>query len=170
MENDTVDDGKEWGIQQKAAWNEKTHSDKGILTKTAATKLKTMGASEDFTRKVTQGMASSRTKSLITNKTLKAATTEKLEITQRIARWKLTKEKVGVDNGMFKIKSGLGARLKTLANPTTGVQRTEMRKIKHGKEKNAEKDKSVKLDTQETDGGKKRKRKVTDTIAFRILQ
>ena len=135
-----------------------SYSDKGILTKTAATKLKTMGASEEFTRKVTQGMASSRTKNLIINKTLKAATTEKLEITQRVARWKLTKEKVGIDNGMFKIKSGLGARLKTLANPTTGVQRTEMRKIKQGKEKNAEKDKSVKLDTQETDGGEKKRK------------
>ena len=33
----TIDDGKEWGDQQKAAWIDKAHSDKGILTKTVAT-------------------------------------------------------------------------------------------------------------------------------------
>ena len=33
----TIGDGKEWGNQQKAAWIDKAHSDKGILTKTAAT-------------------------------------------------------------------------------------------------------------------------------------
>ena len=56
---------------------DKAHSDKGILTKTAATKLKNMGASEDFIRKATQGMANSRIKHLIANKTLKDAEIEK---------------------------------------------------------------------------------------------
>ena len=119
----TIGDGKEWDAQQKAAWIDKAHSDKGILTKTAATNLKTMGASEDFIRKATQGMANSRIKHLIANKTLKDAAIEKTEITQRVARWKLM-EKAGAGNGVFKIKSGLGARLKTLANPTT---RTKVR-------------------------------------------
>ena len=39
-------------------------------------------------------------------------------------------EKAGAGNGVFKIKSGLGARLKTLANPTTREQKTEMSKLK----------------------------------------
>ena len=68
------------------------------MTKTAATNLKTMGASEDCIRKATQGMANSRIKHLIANKTLKDAEIEKTEITQRVARWKLM-EKAGAGNG-----------------------------------------------------------------------
>ena len=104
----TIGDDKEWGTQQKAAWIDKAHSDKGILTKTASKNMKSMGASEDFIRTATQGMATSRIQNLITNKTLKDAAIEKMEISQLVARWKLTKEKVGADNGLFKIKSGLG--------------------------------------------------------------
>ena len=69
----TIGDDKEWGTQQKAAWIDKAHSDKGILTKTAATNMKAMGASEDFIRKATQGMANSCIKHLIINETLKDA-------------------------------------------------------------------------------------------------
>ena len=64
---------------------------KGILTKTASENLKSMGASENFIRKATQGMATSRIQNLITNKTLKDAAIEKLEISQLVARWKLKK-------------------------------------------------------------------------------
>ena len=101
-------------------------------------------------------MANSRIKNLITDKTLKDAASKNW-----ISRsWKLTKEKVGADNGLFKIKSGLGARLKTLANPTTAAQRTEMGKWKKGNESNPKK---AKRDENSADN-KTRKRRLTDTI------
>ena len=67
---------------------------------------------------------------------------------------------MGADNGLFKIKSGLGARLKTLANPTTAAQRTEMSKWKKGNETNPKKAKR----DEKPAAKKTRKRRLTDTI------
>ena len=124
-----------------------------------------MGASEDFIRKATQGMATSRIQNLITNKTLKDAAIEKTEFAQKVARWKLMKEKAGAGSSDCSRLKVACARLKTLANPTTREQRKEMNERKKGNETKAKKVKSEKQYTPENPAvKKKRKRKGTGDL------
>ena len=81
------------------------------------------------------------------------------------------KGKAGAGNGLFKIKSGLGARLKTLANPTTREQKSEMSKLKKLNEAKTNNDHRNTQDSPENHVvNKSTKRKATDHDEHGITQ